>query len=338
MVRASQLLHAQREPAVPRPAATVLLLRDAPQGIEVLMTRRSATRQLRAGRLRLSRRRHRCRRRAGARHRRAPAHAGRRAADAGHRRHPRKLRGAGRPAGAPPRRPPGSTRADIAALDRHQPLRRAMPRRAAWCWRPTRSSCSRTGSPTATCRAASTCPSWSRACREGQTPVADEAEQFEPVWVRPADALARHEAGSFFMIFPTIRTLERLAKFDDRSTRCSQACAGEQPLWTSCPRAGLLKGAEARYMEHEMAYGELALVSPDGQLVHHLDWHTRPARGAAEERDAHDGAQPRRDDRPRHQQLPRRRPGHRLHRDRPGPERCRNTSSGSGAPPAATSA
>ena len=32
---------------------------------------------------------------------------------------------------------------------------------------------------------------------EGQTPVADETEQFEPVWVRPGDALARHEAGSF---------------------------------------------------------------------------------------------------------------------------------------------
>jgi recombination protein RecT len=31
---------------------------------------------------------------------------------------------------------------------------------------------------------------------EGQEPVADETEQFEPVWVRPADALARHEAGS----------------------------------------------------------------------------------------------------------------------------------------------
>jgi recombination protein RecT len=27
-------------------------------------------------------------------------------------------------------------------------------------------------------------------------------------------------------------------------------------------------------MEQEMAYGELALVSPDGQLVHHLDWRT----------------------------------------------------------------
>src|SRR6185369_14889696 len=43
MVRPSQLLHAQREPVTPRPAATVLLLRDTPQGIELLMTRRSPT-------------------------------------------------------------------------------------------------------------------------------------------------------------------------------------------------------------------------------------------------------------------------------------------------------
>jgi hypothetical protein len=33
------------------------------------------------------------------------------------------------------------------------------------------------------------------------------------VWVRPADALARHEAGEFFMIPPTIRTLERLQHY-----------------------------------------------------------------------------------------------------------------------------
>src|SRR5512133_4407475 len=43
MVRATQLLHPQREPAVPRPAATVLLMRDGPQGPEILMTRRSPT-------------------------------------------------------------------------------------------------------------------------------------------------------------------------------------------------------------------------------------------------------------------------------------------------------
>jgi len=106
---------------------------------------------------------------------------------------------------------------------------------------------------------------------EGQEPVADEAEQFEPVWVGPADALARHEAGQFFMIFPTIRTLQRLAAF--ASTQAVfDALAHEEPLWTSCPRAGTLAGKEARYMESDMPYGELALVCPDGQIVHPLDW------------------------------------------------------------------
>jgi recombination protein RecT len=75
------------------------------------------------------------------------------------------------------------------------------------------------------------------------------------------------------MIFPTIRTLERLVKFASVDA-VLQACASEQPLWTSCPRAGLLQGAEARYMEHESPYGELALVSPDGQIVHPLEWRT----------------------------------------------------------------
>ncbi len=41
MPRPSQLLHPQREPAPLKPAATVMLLRDGLQGVEVLMTRRS---------------------------------------------------------------------------------------------------------------------------------------------------------------------------------------------------------------------------------------------------------------------------------------------------------
>jgi glyoxylase-like metal-dependent hydrolase (beta-lactamase superfamily II)/8-oxo-dGTP pyrophosphatase MutT (NUDIX family) len=108
---------------------------------------------------------------------------------------------------------------------------------------------------------------------EGQAPVADEAEQFEPVWVRPEVALERHKAGQFFMIFPTVRTLQRLEKFgavDD----VLRECASEEPLWTSCPRAGMQHGAEVRFMEHETAYGELAMVCPDGQIQHHLDWNT----------------------------------------------------------------
>jgi len=106
----------------------------------------------------------------------------------------------------------------------------------------------------------------------GQTPVADEREQFEPLWVRPADALARHQSGTFFMIFPTIRTLEHLLAYPDVAALLQACAATDEPLWTSCPRTGWLGGRETRFMEHESAFGELALVCPDGQIAHTLDW------------------------------------------------------------------
>ncbi len=111
---------------------------------------------------------------------------------------------------------------------------------------------------------------------QGQHPVADETEQFAPEWVRPQDALARHKAGDFFMIFPTIRSLERLASYANVDA-VLHACASEQPLWTSCPRAGLMHGKEQRFMEHEAPFGELAMVAPDGKIDHELSWqHTFP--------------------------------------------------------------
>ncbi|MFC5498631.1 MBL fold metallo-hydrolase [Caenimonas terrae] len=273
MVRPSQLLHPQREPAAPRPAATVLLLRDgaAGAGIEVLMTRRSPTASFAPG--------------AyvfpgggidaadGAAHRIAARRPGQgdlhlTQAIAAIRESYEELgvllarHADGRPADD----------ADIAALRRDAPFAAQCEARGLTLaadevyvlahWITDRELPRRFDVPFLVARMPAS-----------QAPVADESEQFEPVWVRPADALARHKAGSFFMIFPTIRTLERLEHFESVDA-VLQACASELPLWTSCPRAGLLRGAEARYMEHESPYGELELVSPDGQIVHHLDWRT----------------------------------------------------------------
>jgi len=106
---------------------------------------------------------------------------------------------------------------------------------------------------------------------EGQTPVADDAEQFEPVWLRPADALARHEAGTLPMIFPTLRTLRWLAGFASVEAALA-ACAGNRPHWESCPRGGLVGGRPQRFMETDLPFGELELVCPDGQMLHALDW------------------------------------------------------------------
>jgi recombination protein RecT len=272
MARTSQLLYPQREPTPLRPAATVLLLRDGPQGIEVLMTRRSMTASFAPGAYvfpggvidtadaqahSLAQRRptqsdlHLTQAIAAIRESFEELgilfarHANGRWAD----------------------------HSDIAALDRQAPFAAQCQARGLTLaadqvfvlahWITDRDLPRRFDVPFLVAR-----------MPEGQTPVADESEQFEPVWVRPIDALTRHETGAFFMVYPTIRTLDRLKNFATVDA-VLQACAiNDEPLWTSCPRAGWLAGNEARYMEHEAPFGELALVSPDGQIHHHLDWHT----------------------------------------------------------------
>ena len=274
MVRPSQLLHPQREPAPTRPAATVLLMRDTPQGPEVLMTRRSPTASFAPGAYVFPG--------GGIDAADAQAH------DIAARRPTQEavrltqaiaaIRESFEELGVLlARHADGrfATHQDVLALDRHAPFAAQCRERGLVLaadqvfvlahWITDRDLPRRFDVPFLVAR-----------MPHGQQPVADEAEQFEPVWVRPADALQRHEAGSFFMIFPTIRTLQRLQRFASVD-EVLRACATEQPLWTSCPRAGFLRGQEARYMEDEMPYGELALVCPDGQILHELAWqHEQP--------------------------------------------------------------
>ena len=282
MTRPSQLLHPHREPVATRPAATVLLLRDTPDngGLEVLMTRRSGTASFAPGAyvfpgggidaLDASPETH-----AAADRRPAQGDLHLTQAIAAIRESFEELGVLLARHTGGPRKGLMADAHDIAAIDRHQPFAAQCTARGLRLaadsvyllahWTGDRDLPRRFEVPFLVAR-----------MPEGQEPVADETEQFEPVWVRPADALARHEAGQFFMIYPTIRTLQRLAKF--ASTQAVlDAVAHEQPLWVSCPRAGLLGGTEARYMEDEMPFGELALVCPDGQIVHPLDWQTERA-------------------------------------------------------------
>ena len=282
MTRPSQLLHPHREPVATRPAATVLLLRDTPDngGLEVLMTRRSGTASFAPGAyvfpgggidaLDASPETH-----AAADRRPAQGDLHLTQAIAAIRESFEELGVLLARHTGGPRKGLMADAHDIAAIDRHQPFAAQCTARGLRLaadsvyllahWTGDRDLPRRFEVPFLVAR-----------MPEGQEPVADETEQFEPVWVRPADALARHEAGQFFMIYPTIRTLQRLAKFD-ATQAVLDAVAHEQPLWVSCPRAGLLGGTEARYMEDEMPFGELALVCPDGQIVHPLDWQTERA-------------------------------------------------------------
>ena len=270
MPRPSQLLHPQRTPVPTRPAATVLLLRDVADGIEVLMTRRSMTASFAPGAYVFPG--------GGVDALDAASHAqaSRRATQSDL--HLTQAIAAIRESFEElglllARRCDGSAadHIDIAALNRAEPLAtqcqvRGLTLAAAEVfvlahWITDRDLARRFDVPFLVARMPA-----------GQTPVADEREQFEPVWVRPAEALARHKEGQFFMIFPTIRTLERLLDYTEVDAVLQACAATEQPLWTSCPRAGVLAGREARFMESDLPYGELALVCPDGQIAHTLDW------------------------------------------------------------------
>lgn len=272
MPRLSQLLYPQREPAPTRPAATVLLLRDTAQGIEVLMTRRSATASFLPGAYVFP---------GGgidAADALAHGHSTRRASqsDLHLTQAIAAIRESFEELGvllAHHHHGGYASTADIAALDRKAPFAAQCRERGLTLaadqvfvlahWVASRDLPRRFDVPFLVAR-----------MPEGQSPVADEAEQFDPVWVRPAEALVRHQGGDFLMIFPTLRTLERLQHYPHVDA-VLQACAlSEEPLWTSCPRAGWLAGQQARFMEHEAPFGELALTCPDGQILHPLDWQT----------------------------------------------------------------
>jgi glyoxylase-like metal-dependent hydrolase (beta-lactamase superfamily II)/8-oxo-dGTP pyrophosphatase MutT (NUDIX family) len=270
MPRTTQLLHPQREPAPTRAAATVLLLRDSANGIEVLMTRRSMSASFAPGAYVFPG--------GGVDAADAASHAQARRRAGQSELHLTQAIAAIRESFEElgvllARRADGSSadESDIAQLQRAAPFATQCAKLGLTLaadevfvlahWITDRDLPRRFDVPFLVAR-----------MPEGQTPVADESEQFEPVWVRPCDALARHQEGLFFIIFPTIRTLQRLLDYASVDEVLQACAATEQPLWTSCPRAGFLGGREMRYMEHELAYAELALVCPDGQIVHPLDW------------------------------------------------------------------
>ena len=62
----------------------------------------------------------------------------------------------------------------------------------------------------------------------GQTPVHDDHETVATVWVRPAEALARAEAGEFDLIFPTMKNLEAISRFTTSDELLAAAAAVER--------------------------------------------------------------------------------------------------------------
>ena len=71
---------------------------------------------------------------------------------------------------------------------------------------------------------------------EGHTYLHDERETIDNQWVRPNDAVAQQERGEVDMIFPTLRTLSDIGRFDTTDELLAAAAAIED-VPTMLPRA-----------------------------------------------------------------------------------------------------
>ena len=196
MPRQNQLLYPPREPVTPLHAATVLLLRDSPQGPQVLMTRRSLNASFAPGAYVFPG--------GGIEPSDAQAHAQAQRRPGQHDTHLTQAIAAIRESFEElgillARHADGSpvTANEVARLNRQSPL---LPQCQQHGWRlaadevyllarwiTDRDLPRRFDVPFLVARMPS-----------DQTPVADQQEQFDPVWVRPAEALARHQAPSAF--------------------------------------------------------------------------------------------------------------------------------------------
>ena len=275
-VRPEQRLHDWHEPARPRAAATVLLARDGARGLEILMTRRSPTASFAPGAYVFP----------GGAVDAEDASAGTRAAcrardDQDDEQVAYAVAAARESfeevgvllASDADGHPVDGARA--AALSRHAPLDAQLAERG---WRPAVERIwwfshwiTDRDLPKRFDARFFVAP-----MPPGFEPQADDGETFEPEWVHPADGLERFEAGSFHMIFPTIRTLRALRRFATVDALIEHCARQARPV-PSCPRAGMLAGEVERYQEDEPPFGELELTVPDGRVLHALDWqHERP--------------------------------------------------------------
>lgn len=98
-----------------------------------------------------------------------------------------------------------------------------------------------------------------------QSPSHDEAETIAHVWVRPADALAQFKGGEIELVFPTIKTLEKLVRFDAVTALIDHV--KQQPfIETIQPRLARGRAGIRPVGPDEGAYAEIGKLDPEGRI------------------------------------------------------------------------
>lgn len=96
-----------------------------------------------------------------------------------------------------------------------------------------------------------------------QSPSHDNSETVGHLWIRPAEALARHRRGNFKMLFPTIKTLEALARFADAQAVMEHART-PRPVPAMLPHPATGRDGRRMLVASDYAYAEVSKLDPDG--------------------------------------------------------------------------
>lgn len=102
------------------------------------------------------------------------------------------------------------------------------------------------------------------AAPEHQCPMHDEGETVAHQWIAPGSALERHARGEMHLMFPTIKTLELLAKFE-RAADALEYARTPRPMPPMAPRPATGRDGPRLLVPGDYAYAEVGKLDPEGK-------------------------------------------------------------------------
>ncbi|MBE0615252.1 MAG: MBL fold metallo-hydrolase [Burkholderiales bacterium] len=96
-----------------------------------------------------------------------------------------------------------------------------------------------------------------------QTASHDNSETVDHIWIRPAEALERHKRGEMQLVFPTIKTLESISRFGSAAALMEFARAPRK-MPTMSPRSASSREGTKLLVPGDYAYAEVGRLDPEG--------------------------------------------------------------------------
>ena len=94
-----------------------------------------------------------------------------------------------------------------------------------------------------------------------QTASHDNSETVDNLWIRPAAALERHSRGEMHLVFPTIKTLESIAGFENAAA-LMQYARSPRKMPTMAPRTASSREGAKLLVPGDYAYAEVGRLDP----------------------------------------------------------------------------